>query len=85
MQYESSNKKDLSYKYNFILLTVTEAVEYKDIEPFYYSTTKIKETILHLNPSISESEIESQIKRLLLSDDSYMMNLMAAIFTKHSD
>jgi len=24
MQYESSNKKDLSYKYNFILLTVTE-------------------------------------------------------------
>lgn len=60
-------------------------VDYKNIKPFYYSTKKIKEAVLQSTPNISESEIEARMKEILLTDNSYMENLMEAIFTKHSD
>lgn len=64
---------------------VHKKVDYEELKPFYYSTKKIKQAILSKTPDISKSEIEGKIKELLLSDDSYMKNLMKAIFTKHTD
>jgi hypothetical protein len=60
-------------------------VDYAEIKPFYFSTREIKQSILLKTPDIAESEIEARIKELLLSDESYMQNLMKAIFTKHFD
>lgn len=60
-------------------------VDYAEIKPFYFSTKEIRKTILRETPTIADSEIEGKIKELLLSDTSYMRNLMNAIFTKHSD
>lgn len=60
-------------------------VDYKEIKPFYYSTREIREKIFHETPGITESEIDGRIKKLLLSDESYMENLRNVIFTKHSD
>ncbi|MEH8022122.1 DUF2971 domain-containing protein [Rheinheimera metallidurans] len=62
-----------------------KAVEYEDIEPFCYSTSKIREAILKKYPDVSSSELGDVMKEYLLSDDSYMQYLMDAIFTKHLD
>ncbi|MFM5865717.1 DUF2971 domain-containing protein [Aeromonas caviae] len=62
-----------------------EAVEYKDIKPFCYSTREIRDAIQIKYPDFSMSELMTVMKNHLLSDDKYMQYLKDAIFTKHSD
>lgn len=63
----------------------SKAVEYKEIEPFCYSTKEIIGAILKKYPEVSRFELASVMREHLLSDDSYMKYLMNAIFTKHLD
>ena len=60
-------------------------VEYKEIEPFYYSTQELKEAIEKEYPNIPDSEIEEKMKQHLEGNPAYIQKLNDAIFTKHLD
>ena len=80
----SSDHKGYLIEYD-IREAAYEKVEYKEIEPFYYSTRELKEAIDKEYPNIPDSEIQAKMKQLLEESPVYIQKLKDAIFTKHLD